>query len=401
MKNYIIYTIRYLLLLGGMVGCTQATKNTTSTHAHEATAATQNEHSSEGFLTLTSQEFEALGLQADTLPKKPMSQWITANGQLEVPPQNEASVTAVVGANIKSIKVMEGDQVHQGMVLGYMQHPDLIKLQTNYLKAFHRLNYLEKEYLRQQKLYENHVASGQTFEQASAAYQSKKAEVQGLTAALQLLHINTSRLQQGNLYQQLPIISPINGYVEQVHIQVGQYVQPQNELFHIVNTEHIHADLMIYEKDVPLLRKEQLVKLHISALPDTLKAKIYAIGKTFEQQPKAVHVHADLAYKTANLLPGMYVKAKIATSTATVTALPEEAIVTEQDATYIFTATPKKQGEQTIWHIQPLAVTTLQQEQGWVGISLPKPLASQQKVLLNNAYYLMAELKKSETSHDH
>ena len=32
------------------------------------------------------------------------------NGTLEVPPQNEAAITSVIGANVTSIKVIEGDK---------------------------------------------------------------------------------------------------------------------------------------------------------------------------------------------------------------------------------------------------------------------------------------------------
>ena len=52
-------------------------------------------------------------MEVDTLAQRNMSGYVEANGQLEVPPQNEATITTVVGANVVSIEVIEGDKALQ------------------------------------------------------------------------------------------------------------------------------------------------------------------------------------------------------------------------------------------------------------------------------------------------
>lgn len=81
-----------------------------------------------------------MGLKVVSLPVKSLSGYIMANGELEVPPQNEAAITAIIGANITRIEVIEGDKVSKGQILGYLSHQDLIKLQTDYSNAFHKWN---------------------------------------------------------------------------------------------------------------------------------------------------------------------------------------------------------------------------------------------------------------------
>src|SRR5690606_18826158 len=51
-------------------------------------------------------QFAALDMRVDSLRLRNMASVVQANGQLEVPPQNEATVTAVIGANISSINVI-------------------------------------------------------------------------------------------------------------------------------------------------------------------------------------------------------------------------------------------------------------------------------------------------------
>src|SRR5699024_1594846 len=116
-----------------------------------------------------------------------------------------------------AIKVIEGDRVKKGQVLAYLSHPDLVKLQTDYVNNYSKLQYLEKEYQRQKSLYEGEVASGKTFQKTTAEYNSTKALVSGLEAQLRLLGVNPKRIREGKIYNQVPVVSPIDGYVERVN----------------------------------------------------------------------------------------------------------------------------------------------------------------------------------------
>ncbi|UJH91904.1 hypothetical protein LZ575_04455 [Antarcticibacterium sp. 1MA-6-2] len=48
-----------------------------------------------------------------------------------------------------------------------------------------------------------------------------------------------------------------------------------------------------------------------------------------------------------------------------------------------------------------MEVVTGEENEGWVEIKLLEPLPEGAKVAWNNAYYLIAEMKKSQTSHGH
>ena len=41
-----------------------------------------------------------------------------------------------------------------------------------------------------------------------------------------------------------------------------------------------------------------------------LQQKSIPLAKTFEDNPKAVHVHAEIENKKGNLIPGMYIQGK-------------------------------------------------------------------------------------------
>lgn len=408
MKKQIIYILALVLMVSVFTGCGSKSAGTEEA-GHEDHAEGEGRHEEEGHseegmaeLHLSNLKFESLGIKVDTLPTRTLSGTVEANGQLEVPPQHKATVTPILGANVTSIKVIEGDKVNKGQVLAYLSHPNLTNLQTNYVKAHSRLQYLEKEMQRQKRLYEEEVGSGKTYQETLADYQAMKGEVKGYEAQLKQLSLNVEKVQDGDIYQYVPVVSPINGYIEKVKVQVGQFVDPQTEMFTIVNTDHIHADLMVFEKDVYKVKEGQKIAFTVESVPGaTLTAKIFSVGKQFEQNPRAVHVHAEIDQKEEFLIPGMYINGKIRTGNNEVKALPEGAIIEEEGKPYIFMAEAHEEEGKTEWAFKAVEIRTGMTEDGWVEIKLLEPLPKDAKVAWNNAYYLISEMKKGETGHEH
>ncbi|MFH6983317.1 efflux RND transporter periplasmic adaptor subunit [Marinoscillum luteum] len=397
MKNQIIYILTLAVLVAAFTGCGSKSTNPNSDEKAEEGHAEE----SVGAVHLSQLKFNSLEFKIDTLPLRALSGIVEANGQLEVPPQHEATVTAILGANITSIKVIEGDKVRKGQVLAYLSHPNLSQLQTNYIKAFSRFQYLEKEMQRQKRLYEEEVGSGKVYQETVAEYQGMKGEVKGYEVQLRQLSLNVSKVQTGEIYQNVPVVSPIDGYIEKVKVQIGQFVDPQSEMFMIVNTEHIHADLMVFEKDVSKVKEGQMVSFTVESVPEKrLEAEIYSVGKKFEQNPKAVHVHAEIKNKEDFLIPGMYINGKIHTTGRKVFALPSEAIIEEEGKPYIFIAQPPE-GDESEWKFAPIEIRTGITDEGWLEIKLLEELPEGAKVAWNNAYYLISEMKKGDTEHEH
>ena len=400
-------TKTYILLFAAILFIASCGDSGHDEEGHEHGSSDESEHKEHGEehaeeIHFSEQQFQSLNMKVDTLPMRNISTYVEANGQLEVPPQNEATVTAIIGANITRIKVIEGDKVKKGQVLAYLSHPDLIKVQSDYINSWNQLQYLEKEFQRQKKLYEEKVGSGKEFQRTQADYQSMKGMVSGYEAQLKLMGLNNQKILQGDIYALVPVLSPIGGHIRLVEVKTGQYVQPQTEMFEIVNIEHIHADLMVFEKDMHKVKKGQKVRFSIESLPDKpLEATIFAIGKSFEQNPKAIHLHAEIENKESLLIPGMYVRGRIMIDDVKSYALPESGVVREGDKYFIFTAKKENDNGKTEWAFEPVEVIAGTKDDGWVEIKLLKPLEKGTTVAWNNAYYIMAEMKKGEAEHSH
>lgn len=380
-----------------LASCGQGSESQAETMSTEA----DHEHHPLGddIIELNEQQAKVLNIKTGPVQERVLGESVRVSGSLKVPPQNEATVTAIFGANVMSIEVIEGDDVKKGQVLAYLSHPNLTQFQSDYLNAWSQLQYLEKDYKRQEKLYSEEVASGKGFEQVKADYLSTKGKVSSMESQLRQLGVDPSRIREGNFYDSMPVRSPITGSVTAVDIKTGQYVSAEKNLFEIINTDHIHADLMVFEKDVYKVEKGQQVEFTVKTLPDKeMTAKIFSVGKKFEEDPKAVHVHADITNKSGKLIPGMYISGRILTDSLKTLALPEDAVTILEDHPVAFMRVEDHHGNMAF---TPVKINTGKKADGWVEVSFLMNIPKDAQFALNNAYYLMAEQQKEELEHSH
>ncbi|GGZ16504.1 hemolysin D [Echinicola pacifica] len=381
-----------LILLLSFSGCGNSSE-TESSHEEDP----HEEHHDDG-VHLNQSQVDALGLKWGPVEERNLTSYVEANGMLEVPPQNEAAITSMIGANVVSITIIEGDKVSKGQVLAYISHPEIVQIQSDYIEKFYERDFLQQEYERQQTLLDEEVGAGRDLQRTHASLKAMDARVLGLEKQLELLGLQVSKIKEGDIQNKIPIRSPLDGYVKKVHIKMGQYVQPEFEMFEIENIDHIHADLMVYEKDIHKIHEGQKVRFKVQSVPEQdLIAEVYAVGKSFEDNPKAIHLHAEIENKRGVLIPGMYVRGQVLVGDTLQLAVPETAIVSENERNYVFSA--EKEGEE--WVFKPIEVITQNQSNDWVGISFMSKVDSTLNIVQNQAYYLKAEKNKSEAGHSH
>ncbi len=382
----------------------------------------QSEHEHEereGTVTLNEKQLRALDLKLGTFEMRTLTTVVRTNGQLEVPPSASADVTAVIGGNVKDILVFHGDRVNKGQALVVLEHPDYITIQQEFAEIAGNLEFLENEYTRQKSLFESNIGSEKNYQQARANYQVALAQYNGLKSRLELLNMDPEQVSKGTITRQIKIVSPINGYVNDVTIRLGTFVQPGDKLFMISNNTEIHADFMVYEKDIHLIHTGQKINFTVANRPgEELTATIFAIGKEFESNSRAVHLHARLDKNPGNLIPGMYVSGHIHSGSSLSPTLPEDAVVTDGAKSYIFIVDEHAEhddhhdhgehdehedheGEEHGMTFRMIEVLTGQNDEGYLEVRVLDSIPDKAVIVLNAAYYLLADMKKEETEHVH
>lgn len=393
--------ILVLLIIGTMItACTNGKENqsekTAESHAEEEPA--------EG-LELSNAQMQAVGIVIGNIEHKNLSAVVKASGTLEVPPQNEAQVNALSGGVIFRINVMEGQKVSKGQILAIIENQDLLKIQQDYLSAKNGFTYVDAEYNRQKQLKEAGAGTGKSFQLSQANYNSELSRIKALERQLQQLGISPKQIATGNLTSRYPIISPIKGTIGTISAQTGSYAQPGTSLMDIVDNSKIHADLIVYEKDLSKIMVGQKVNFQLTNQNNQLiEGKIYGINKSFENDSKGVVVHAVINKPGGNLIPGMYVTGLINVGTELLTVVPVDAVVKAEGKEYIFVveeSTEKKQdgpsegdegkeAEENI-HFKKVEVATGVSELGYIQITPLEKLPENAQIVTKGAFYLQSK----------
>ncbi|WP_285054888.1 efflux RND transporter periplasmic adaptor subunit [Pedobacter ginsengisoli] len=386
-----IYKVISLICLGTvLVSCGQDTQKKVTEEEKKEEAHEQHDDGVE----LTEKQFQVANIELGMVQMKSLSGTVKVNGVLDLPPQSLVSISAPFEGTVKSTEMLQGMKVKKGQPVVVLQHPDYIQVQQDYLDYKSQLEFLRLEYERQQELAADLVNAKKTLQRAKSEYVSMQARVAGLRSRLGLMNIDMAALEKGKLQSTLTLYSPISGYVTQVNTNIGAYANPSDVLFKIANTDHLHAELTVYERDVPKLKIGQKVRFTLANETRERMATIYLVGREISNE-RTVQVHCHLDQEDGQLLPGMYLQALVEGGSKLVAALPEKAIVEFEGQKYIFV----QEGQ---LHFEMLKVGTGVAELGFVAVELPENFDREnKKVVVNGAYDLLSKAKNSEEGEGH
>jgi cobalt-zinc-cadmium efflux system membrane fusion protein len=386
----------------------------------EKAAEEEDHHDDDGnAVELTDAQYNTVGIQLGQPELREISGTVKVNGYLDVPPQQMASISVPMGGFIKQTALLQGMAVNKGQALAVLENMDYIQLQEDYLDIKSQLEYAKAEYERQQELAKENVNAQKTLQQSKATFQSLTVKHTGLREKLGLLNVNMPTLEKGTIQRTVSVYSPISGYVTQVNVNPGQFVNPIDILFRIVNTEHLHAELTVFEKDIPKLKIGQKVRFTLAGETKERLATLHLIGREISPE-RTVRVHCHLEQEDKQLLPGAYLQAVIETGEAKVTAVPDAAIVNFENKYYIFVNVavgvdpghgapghkhdePGHQHEATekgTHHFLMMEVKKGNSESGYTAITLPAEVPANASIVVKGAYDLLAA-KKNSGGHAH
>ncbi len=374
---------------------------TVTTEIKDSHNEEEREEHEEGVVELTTKQQESLGLKLGNFEMRNLTTTVKTNGQLSVPPSATADVTVAIGGNVKKIYVFEGDKVKKGQLLATLEHPNYISLQEDFAQIANQLEFGKTEYERQEELYKNNAGSGKDFQKAKSNYFSLKAKFSGLKARLRMLNISTTNTKNGEIINSIKILAPISGYINDINIRVGSFVDSADKLFTIKDNSQLHADFLIFEKDISKLKIDQKIHFVGSGSPDKeFTGKIFAISKEFESNSRSVKIHANIDGDKTYLIPGMYVSGHLHTDKISTKTLSNRAIVSEGTKSYIFILDEdhKEEGRNAYKQIE---VVTGRKDEDYTEVKLMDSIPENTKIVINVAYYLLSDMNKEETKHEH
>ena len=298
-------------------------------------------------IEISKAQFEDSKMQLGKLTAQSFPLVVQSTGMVDVPPQSRAIISSFAGGYVQKTPLLVGNKVRKGQVLATLENPEFVEMQQSYLETGEQLTYLKSEYDRQKTLFEEQITSKKNFLKAESDYKSALAIHNGLKKKLQMLNINISAVEAGNITSEIALYAPIHGSVTKMNISKGTYVSPSDEIMEIINTDHIHLELAVFEKDILKVKEGQKIVFNIpEALEDTFEAEVHLVGTSIDTKNRTVKVHGHLDDdKNHNFALGMFVDAKIITESSQELALPNDAIITVDDKYYVLSFNSQEQAQ--------------------------------------------------------
>lgn len=407
MKNINFYILSFLTFV--LLSFSSCTHNHTEGDGHdhgdssntEAAAHAHGEEHAEGGIHLTQEQIKTMNIKFGDFSKTKINDFIRVTGTLGLPPNALTSVSAQASGFIKnSNKYIEGSYVKKGVIMAYLENPDFIEHQREYLEVAADLVYDRQELARQESLVTANAGVEKKVQKLAAEINRKTATLKGLGKQLSYLGIQVEQLTPDNIVQKVPIYAPMSGYITSIKMHNGKYVSPEIELLEIVNENHLHLELDVFEKDIAQVKANQPISYTVPALGNTMyNGEVHIIGKEFDRTNKTVRIHGHLEKERPPFIKDLFVEAKIWLNDQTVEALPEKAIIKDGDASYIYVTNNQEEGSELAF--EPIRVIAGTTENGFTAVQLIDEIPDQMAIVTDGAYFVYAQSKLGELAHEH
>jgi len=332
-------------------------------------------------IKLSPEQVKNAGLVSGNPTLKNVKEILQLQGTVTVPPKSVISISIPLGGYVKSTNLIAGMNVQKGQVLAVLEDMQFIELQQDYLMAKEKFELAQNEHKRQKELNLNKAASDKVLEQITTEMRTQRITMSSLEQKLNLLGINAKTLNVNNISKTIKVVSPINGLVSKVNVNIGKYVNPTDMLFELIDKKDIVLTLNAFEKDVASLSVGQSVMVYANA-SDTKKygAKIAFINQSLNGDRAAEIICKVNTYNPA-LLPGLFVNAEVEIENQKALTVPEDAVVRWEGKFYVFTELGNNQ-------FQMVEVKSGVKNEGYNQI-ISDAISASSKIIVKNAYTLL------------
>ncbi len=316
MRNKLILG-SFSLLLSLLLACAD------SNNGHEEENHTEHH---EDHIALSSQQAQNIGLKVEPIKWQKVPITISVMGRLELFPQDEALVSPIVSGRVSKIEVLPGMFVSAGTPLLWLSGPEILNIQKQFAQAYSELQNARAEFNRIKELFKAGAVSQRQYQATETMYQSALARYNSLKQTIELMNLKPEDVANGKFRKQISIVSPIDGYVQKIHVNTGMWIEASQPTMTIMRAPRLHADFLVFEKDISKVKKGQKVIFWLPGSKKKYTAFIHATSRSIEDQALALHVHAHIEEMNPELVPGISIEGKIIVAEDSLPIVPESAI---------------------------------------------------------------------------
>jgi len=262
-------------------------------------------------------------------------------GSIQVDEQRTAKIGSPVTGRITDISAVLGQVVKQGQVLATVNSTELAQNQLDYIKALQQINLQAKAVDRAKVLLEADVISAAELQRREAELSGAKADLVAARNQLLVLGMSNSSISKLSHSAQMDTFSHVTarlaGTVISRKINVGQVVQPADELFVVADLSRVMAVAEVPERQIDLIEVGQEVDIEVPALNGKpIKGKLIYVADVVNPQTRTVTVRSEIKNFDREIKPEMLVSMLVQSKPVSRLSVPVQAVVRENDKDHVF-----------------------------------------------------------------
>ncbi len=265
---------------------------------------------------------QQIGVRIGRAETKPMQRRLRALGRVVAEEGKLEDVSLKVRGWVRSLAVAAvGDRVLRGQILFQVYSPELEAAQQEYLQA---LRAAERA-------------------RGSAAPERADALVRAARQRLLRWDIASSDLDalaaRGEARAELPIRSPVSGFVVEKQVAVGSTVEPGARLLRIAPLGRVWVEAAIYEADLPDVAVGQTAHVELAHLHgEPFEARVQWVYPDVDPESRTGRLRLEVENPDLALLPGMVANVELHKELGQRLCVPQSAVLYTGERSFVFRA---------------------------------------------------------------
>jgi len=376
MKQYKYYFA--ILLLSGFIitGCSNSSETNGDT-----------ESETEQLIRITQEQVVSEGIELGEPTTRIFEESFTCNGYIMSPANGMAQISTPISGIVETVNCALGDYVNKGEVLCLLSGNDLMVIQQEFAETSAKLKQLKADYERSKILFDEKIGAEKDFLAVESNYKAMTAKYNSLKIRLALLRLDVTKISEGKLYSSFPVVAPIGGYITNMNLLIGQFIEQQQYLIEIIDINQLHLQLSVFEDNISKLRTDQSVQFNSVGEPVLIHSgTLISIGRTINPESRTIQCIAKINNEDGvRFIHRAYINASVIIDKSEARALPNEAIIKSDNDYYVFVI---EISENEIYYIRKVKVAIGRVSDGFSEIISGEFPG---KVLISGIYNLQSE----------
>ena len=276
----------------------------------------------------------------------PIKRTLDIPGSIEVKQKLLARIGSPVQGRIIEINGELGNTVKQGDVLAVINSTELAKQQLAYIKSVQMVELKTKAYERAVLLFDADVMSEAQKLERKTELSSAKADMEASKDQLFVMGMTVAEIEAIKSETQIDaitnIVAKIDGKIIKKNVNVGQVVDPTEDIFTIAMLNEVWGVAQIPERQIGFLKEGDDLLIDVPAYEDKLvEGKITYLGDIVDPVTRTVTIRTEIDNNHGLLKPDMLITMKVSGMKIEKVGVPINAIVSIDDIPNIFVKTGK------------------------------------------------------------